>query len=218
MFRKITFNIILNLIFLIPLSAQSVSVLNSGNKISLRGLSVVDDKIVWVSGSSGTIGRSTDGGKTWKWHTVKGFEKNDFRDIEAFSESTAIIMAVGEPAYILKTTDGGESWKTVYENKTKGMFLDAMEFSDKQNGFVVGDPVNGIFFISKTTDGGNSWQDLDPKYCPVADSGEACFASSGTNIRMIDKSVFCFVSGGTHSNLITGFRKIKIPLIQGTES
>ena len=37
-------------------------------------------------------------------------------------------MAVDAPAYILKTIDGGETWKIVYENKTDGMFLDAMEF------------------------------------------------------------------------------------------
>jgi photosystem II stability/assembly factor-like uncharacterized protein len=218
MLRKNIFNIICCLLFIAPASAQSVKVLHTGDKISLRGLSVVDDKVVWVSGSTGKVGKSIDGGHTWKWFTVKGFEKNDFRDIEAFSETTAIIVSVGEPAYILKTVDGGKSWKTVYENKTKGMFLDAMDFSDKQTGVVVGDPINEIFFIAQTIDGGNNWTDVDSKYCPVADSGEACFASSGTNIRIINKNNFCFVSGGTHSNLITGFRRINIPIDQGRES
>ncbi len=37
---------------------------------------------------------------------VKSFEKTDFRDIEAFDATTAIIMAIAEPAYILKTVDG----------------------------------------------------------------------------------------------------------------
>src|SRR6476619_3421141 len=103
--------------------AQSpyVEVLTAGTKVSLRGLSVPNDNVVWVSGSKGTVGRSTNGGRTWKWWTVKGFEKADFRDIEAFDASTAIIMAVGadDPAYLLKTVDGGETWKVVYENRTK---------------------------------------------------------------------------------------------------
>src|SRR6476660_4572127 len=106
----------------------SLTVLTQGNKISLRGLSVVNDQVVWVSGSNGTVGRSTNGGKDWKWLRVKGFEQSDFRDIEAFDAATALIMAVskpGEPAYILRTTDAGDSWKVVYENKTPGMFLDA---------------------------------------------------------------------------------------------
>src|SRR5690348_10562775 len=102
-------------------SIPKVEVLTSGTKTSLRGLSVVNDEIVWVSGSKGTIGRTTDGGKNWKWFVVKGFEQTDFRDIEAFDAATAVIMGVGEPAYILRTSDGGESWRVVYENKAKGM-------------------------------------------------------------------------------------------------
>src|SRR5687768_1249129 len=112
----------------------TVQVLHKDTKTSLRGLSVVDDKIIWVSGSSGTVGRSLDSGKTWKWILVKGFEKSDFRDIEAFDGLTAVIMAVDAPAYILKTKDGGESWTVVYENKTKGMFMDAMEFWNENAG------------------------------------------------------------------------------------
>src|SRR6185436_20080624 len=104
----------------LPAQTPSVEILTSGTKISIRGLSVVNDNIVWVSGSKGTVGKSSNGGRTWKWISVKGFEKADFRDIEAFDASTAIIMGIADPAYILKTTDGGESWKVVYENKTKG--------------------------------------------------------------------------------------------------
>src|SRR5882672_2977318 len=94
------------------LQAQQIELLTDNNKISIRGLSAVNDKIVWVSGSNGAVGRSVNSGKTWQWITVKNFEKKDFRDIEAFDERTAIIMAIGEPAFILKTTDGGKTWKT----------------------------------------------------------------------------------------------------------
>src|SRR5215510_592077 len=110
-----------------------VEMLTSGTQSSLRGLSVINDNVVWVSGSNGTVCKTTSGGKNWKWYTVKGFEKKEFRDIEAFDATTAVIIAVDEPGYILKTDDGGENWKVVYENKTKGMFLDAMEFWDEQN-------------------------------------------------------------------------------------
>src|SRR5881275_2594694 len=91
--------------------AQQVQLLTSGNKVSIRGLSAVNFIVMWVRGSNGQVGSSVDGGKTWKWLVVKGFEKRDFRDIEAFDAVTAVIMAVAEPANILKTTDGGETWK-----------------------------------------------------------------------------------------------------------
>lgn len=181
------------------LYAQVIQLVHSGVNVSIRGLSVVDDKTIWVSGSNGTVGKSTDSGNTWKWISVTGFEKRDFRDIEAFDGATAIIMAIAEPAQILKTTNGGESWKLVYENKTPGMFLDAMEFWNEQSGIVLGDPVNGKFFIARTFDEGNTWQEISAANLPAADSGEACFASSGTNIRKLDRDEACFVSGGTRS-------------------
>lgn len=203
------------------LSAQTsprVEVLTSGTNSSLRGLSVVNDNVVWVCGHNGTVGRTTNGGKTWQWRVVTGFEKNDFRDIEGFDAATAIIMSVAEPAYILKTTDGGESWKVVYENKTKGMFLDAMEFWNEQAGIVVGDPLNGRFFITRTFDGGNTWQDIPFEKRLVADSGEACFAASGTNIRVLDKDEAVFVSGGTKSRLFTKNQPLLLPMVQGKET
>jgi photosystem II stability/assembly factor-like uncharacterized protein len=195
-----------------------VKVLTSGTKSSLRGLSVVTDNIIWVSGSNGTIGKSTNGGKNWKWMTVKGFEKSDFRDIEAFDATTAIIMAVNEPAYILKTTDGGDNWKVVYENKMKGMFLDAMEFWNEYSGIVIGDPIDGKFFVARTFDGGSTWKDIPVQNLPKADSGEACFAASGTNIRALDKDEAVFVSGGIRSRLFWKGEPIDLPIIQGKET
>jgi len=196
----------------------TVEMLTSGTKTSLRGLSVVNDNVVWVSGSNGTVGKSTNGGKNWTWFTVKGFEKKDFRDIEAFDAVTAVIISVDEPAYILKTIDGGESWKVVYENKTKGMFLDAMEFWNEQSGIVIGDPIEGRFFVTRSFDGGSTWQDIPFEKRPVADSGEACFAASGTNIRALDRDEAVFVSGGTHSRLFIRDHAFELPVLQGKET
>jgi photosystem II stability/assembly factor-like uncharacterized protein len=195
-----------------------VEILTSGTKTSIRGLSVVNDNVIWVSGSHGTVGKSSNGGKNWNWMVVKGFDSADFRDIEAFDASTAVIMSIADPAYILKTTDGGETWKVVFENKTKGMFLDAMEFWNDQAGIVIGDPVNGRFFISRTFDGGSTWQDIPMDNRPKADSGEACFAASGTNIRALDRDEAVFVSGGLQSRLYKRDQVIPLPIIHGKET
>lgn len=200
------------------LPAQTIQTLDSGHDGSLRGLSVVSDKVVWVSGGKGSVGRSIDGGKTWKWLPVPGYEKRDFRDIEAFDAATAVIMAVSEPAVILKTVDGGAHWKQVYENKTPGMFLDAMEFWNEQSGIVVGDPINGKFFIARSFDGGSTWQDIPFDKLPAADSGEACFASSGTNIRSLTLGQACFISGGARSRFFWKGAPINLPLVQGRET
>jgi len=212
--------LILSVLVLIAVTvfSQTITEVTSGNKASLRGLSVVDDNTIWVSGSGGTVGRSVDAGKTWKWMIVKGFEKNDFRDIEAFDGMTAVIMGISDPAYILRTVDGGENWKVVFENTTRGMFLDAMEFWNEQSGIVIGDPIANKFFIARTFDGGMTWQDIPKENYPRADSGEACFASSGTNVRKLTNDEAVFITGGLKSNLIRRNHKIMLPILQGTES
>ncbi|MEO7444423.1 MAG: oxidoreductase, partial [Ferruginibacter sp.] len=175
-------------------------------------------KTVWVSGSNGTVARSLDSGKTWKWLQVKGFEKTDFRDIEAFSETSAVIMGIESPGYILRTFDGGDSWNVIFKDTTKGVFMDAMEFWNEQSGIVVGDPLDGKFYVRRTFDGGITWQSLPPSFYPVAAEGEACFASSGTNVRKRKNSEAIFVSGGKQSNLFIRDKKINIPIIQGGET
>jgi photosystem II stability/assembly factor-like uncharacterized protein len=183
--------------------AQKINILQSDRAVSLRGLSVVDDRVVWVSGSKGTVGRSVDGGLHWEWITVPGYDARDFRDIEAFDESTAVIMAIAQPAHILRTEDGGKSWKLVYENKTKGMFLDAMDFSDDRRGIVVGDVVNGHLFVARTEDGGRTWRDEPQNNYLKGDSTEGCFASSGTNVRLGANGDYYFVTGGRKSRIIS---------------
>lgn len=198
-----------------PNFSQTIEILTSGEKTSIRGLSAVNDQVIWVSGSNGMVGLTLDGGKKWKWIHVETFDTTDFRDIEAFDATTAVIMGIAEPAYILKTVDAGETWEVVYENKTKGIFLDAMEFWNEQSGIVIGDPIDNKFFIARTFDGGQTWRELPSEYLPAADSGEACFASSGTNIRALSKGEACFVSGGLRSRLFIRDLRIDLPLTQG---
>ncbi len=215
------FSILFLFLFSVTLNAQrpEVEVLTSGQKTSLRGLSVVNDNVIWVSGSNGTVGRSNNAGKNWNWFTVKGFEKTDFRDIEAFDAHTAVIMGISEPAYILKTTDGGENWKVVYENKEKGMFLDAMDFLGDVFGVVIGDPIGTKIFMASSSDGGDTWPTNISFIQPaVTDYGEAFFAASGTNIRFFQNKKCFLVSGGTRSRLFTEKGVKELPIIQGKET
>lgn len=198
----------------------SVQILQSGTRKSFRGLSVVNDQVLWVSGSAGTVGRSIDGGAHVEWMTVAGFEKKDFRDIAAFDDQTAIIMGIAEPAVILKTTNAGKTWRTVFTDSTKGMFLDAMDFYDSKKGAVIGDPINGKFFLAITKDQGETWSINDPlisKHDLTAADGEAFFASSGTNLVHRGKELV-FATGGKKSRLFFEYKIWELPLLQGRES
>jgi hypothetical protein len=211
------FYVLLFLLVTYNCKAQTIQVLTNGTKTSIRGLSVVNDNVLWASGSNGNIARSTDAGKTFKWLTVKDYEQRDFRDIEAFDSNTAIIMAVAEPAIILKTTDAGKSWKKVFEDTTKGMFLDAMDFAGKY-GVVVGDPINNKMFMAATNDFGDTWNTLKDTYTLIKD--EAFFAASGTNVKEIwirhARPMWRFVTGGAQSRFsILMNDTLVLPLAKG---
>lgn len=113
---------------------QQLDTLEGKPGVSFRGLSVINNRFLWVSGSKGTVGRSTNSGKTFQWLPVKGYEKRDFRDIEAFDAVTAVIVAVDSPGLILRTHDGGASWQEVHRDDRTGIFLDAMDFHKKEKG------------------------------------------------------------------------------------
>jgi photosystem II stability/assembly factor-like uncharacterized protein len=188
------------------------------DSVSFRGLSVVNDSVLWVSGTKGTIGFSIDAGEHFTWRKIPSCDSIDFRDIEAFSKEEAVVMGIGSPAKVYKTKDGGLHWKQVFVDHRKEMFLDAMDFIDDTHGMLLGDPMDSIFFLRKTNDGGETWQEFESTLSYRAIEGEACFASSGSNLRMLTRDSFYFVSGGTVARLHGMDTTIHLPILQGKSS
>jgi photosystem II stability/assembly factor-like uncharacterized protein len=221
--HRLTLSIFFSLLLLCRLPAQEVKILSREKPVSLRGLSVVNDDVIWVSGSSGSVGLSTDGGKNWKWIPVPGYEKSDFRDIEGFSDQEAVIMGVTLPAIILRTTDGGSHWLKVFEDSSKSIFLDAMDFSRDQ-GAVIGDPVGQDIFFIRSDDRGKSWRKKMPSGFDSTANGEAFFAASGTNLVGIPEAgntkriEWAAVSGGKKSCLYIDSSRYPLDLTQGEET
>ena len=192
-------------------------------KASLRGLSVVNEKVVWASGTGGTFLRTIDGGKSWTVGQVADAEKLDFRDIEAFDANTAYVLSIGdgETSRIYKTTDGGKTWKTQFQNKNPKVFLDAFAFWDSTHGIAMGDPVDGRFFLLETTDG-ETWKPIENLQMPNAKAGEAAFAASGTCLITQGKNNAFLVSGGNAARVFKSENRGKnwsvyeTPMTKGT--
>jgi photosystem II stability/assembly factor-like uncharacterized protein len=192
-------------------------------KASLRGLSVVSEKIVWASGSSGTFLRTIDGGKTWTVGVVPDAGKLDFRDVEAFDANTAYLLSIGEGenSRIYKTNDGGETWKLQFKNTNPKAFFDALAFWDKTHGIAMSDPVDGKYLLIETKDG-EIWNVIDNKQSPRAKEGEAAFAASGTCLITQGKSNVYLVSGGNDARVFRSGNRGLIwsasdtPIVKGT--
>ncbi len=173
----------------------SVDIIHNSLNTSLRGLSVVDNNIIWVSGSNGYVGKSIDGGFTFEFNQIHPYYSAEFRDIEAFDENTAVVMSSVQPACILKTVDGGKIWREVFRDNRPEIFLDAIDFHNNR-GVCLGDPINNKFFLLYSNDKGDSWFTPDTSKLPDARKGMAAFASSGTCIQFINRSKIMFGVGG----------------------
>lgn len=167
---------------------------------SFRAVSVASPAVAWIGGTKGTFVRTADGGKTWQTGTVPDAQTCDFRDVQAIDAQTAYLMSAGPAekgqARIYKTTNAGQTWSLLYQTQQPGVFLDGMDFWDKQHGIVFGDPIEGRWFILTTDDGGQTWQPIPLGSLPLMQPNEAAFAASGTSLVVQGKRNVWIASGG----------------------
>lgn len=188
-------------VFLLAATAGAQwSRVNVPTTAGLRGLSVVNEHVIWASGTGGTVIRTSDGGKTWAVLTVHDAEQLDFRGIRAFDENTAVIISSGPAekgqARIFRTTDGGKTWRQVLEDKRVGVFFDAIAFWDRNHGIVLSDPIAGRFALFRTDDGGTTWKQIPAAALPPALPKEGAFAASNSCLTVQGSSNVWFATGG----------------------
>lgn len=154
----------------------------SGTTALLQAVSVVNERVVWVSGHAGTYAVTTDGGANWRAAVVPGADSLQFRDVHAADANTAYLLAAGpgERSRIYKTTDAGAHWQLQFTNRDSSAFYDCFDFWDARHGVAVSDAVNGRLPILVTTDGGAHWTGRPGAAVPPALPGEGAFAASGT--------------------------------------
>jgi photosystem II stability/assembly factor-like uncharacterized protein len=188
-------------LFLFPaLHAQSgFNSQQSGMTGTIRGLDVVAEKVVWVSGTKGEFSVTRNGGISWFHDTVPGAGKLDFRDVQGFSAKEALLMSAGPGtgSAIYRTVNGGKKWDLMYQNTDPKAFFDGMDFFDKNHGLIIGDPVDEKPYLLETKDGGRTWLRLKPDRVPDLVSGEYAFAASGTSLDANPDGSCYLVTGGS---------------------
>jgi photosystem II stability/assembly factor-like uncharacterized protein len=166
---------------------------------NLRGIANVGQGIAWASGTQGTVLRTTDEGATWqRCATPLNAEKLDFRGIQAFDQNTAIVMSSGKGnlSRLYKTTDACNTWKLLFTNPDKEGFWDAIQFSSRDNGVLLGDPVDNIFVVMLTFDGGSKWERQSLRATEDV-NGEGIFAASNSSLLLSGYAGYrMFCTGG----------------------
>ena len=153
---------------------------SSGTTALLQAVSVVSERVVWVSGHRGTWARTLDGGATWETGRVAGADTLQFRDVHAASADTAWLMSAGTgtSSRIYRTLDGGRRWEQQHVAVEPQAFYDCMDMAEGRLGGVFGDATDGQLYLLGTSDGVR-WSRIPPSRLPAALPGEGSFAASG---------------------------------------
>jgi hypothetical protein len=176
---------------------------------SLRGIHNVGGGVAWASGTNGTVLRTKDGGYLWQTCNLPpGAEKLDFRGIQAFDANTAIVMSSGpgDQSRLYKTTDGCQTWKLLFTNPDKDGFWDAVQFVDRDHGYLLGDPVGNKFQFLRTRDSGATWEQdgLANSTFSADPLTQGAFAASNSALSTNTNShyLIAFGTGGTRGAMV----------------
>jgi len=183
----------------VPASSFSWNVLPTGSTDQFRGLAAVSANVAWVSGESGTVLRTTNGGTNWRDVSPPAAAGLALRDIEAWDGQHAVTLSIGpgKSSGIFSTSDGGVTWTRTFTNKNRSAFYDCMAFSSDGTGLAMSDPVNGHFRFVVSHDYGWTWTLQVPRYIPNS-LREFGFAASGTCLVSGPGHTFWAASGGPH--------------------
>jgi photosystem II stability/assembly factor-like uncharacterized protein len=159
---------------------------NSGTNTALRGIHRVSDAVAWAGGAHGSVLTTEDGGAVWRACAIApGAEELDFRAVWAWDAQTAVAMSSGpgELSRLYKTTDGCRSWTLLYTNRDRAGFWDAIQYWNRDQGVILGDPVDGVFTVlTVSTRGMELSQALMPSQFDARNFG--AFAASNSALAL----------------------------------
>ncbi|MDX1741367.1 MAG: hypothetical protein R3178_08750 [Rhodothermales bacterium] len=182
--------------------------------------------VVWVSGTSGTFGRSLDDGLTWHFGTVAGADSLQFRDVHAIDSSRAFLLSIGpaDQSRIYYTSDGGESWSRQWTNNEPDGFFDCFDFWDPLYGLAMGDAVRGRITMVRTVDGA-SWSPVDTLAIPPGGDEEGGFAASGTCLVVEEDSLAWVATGSPEASRVyrtadrgQSWQVVEVPIVSDLEA
>ncbi|WP_299185246.1 oxidoreductase [uncultured Aquimarina sp.] len=196
------------------------------DSVSIRAVHIGDNQLMFAgsNGIYGTFDIDNEFNVKNKKISVLDFEgkKIQFRAI-AQTKTDFFVLSIESPALLYKVNKQSREPKLVYKEDHDKVFYDSMVFWDNTDGIAMGDPTDGCLSVIRTKDGGETWSKVSCDVLPKTTEGEAAFAASNGNIKIIDDDVW-MVSGGIKSRTFYSSDKgntwsvSETPIIQGTET
>ena len=195
---------------IIDFTSVDITTIYSKKDLSIRGLEILGEDSLALAYNLGfgllkkKQDRFDDSELFFNFPAVIGdsvISNLDFRSVAATS-SKLFALSIGSPAVLIakELKQAKTSLKVIYTESHPKVFYDALAFWDNRDGIAMGDPVDGCMSILITNDGGNTWRKLPCEDLPPTILGEAAFAASDTNIKVLGNEAW-LISGGMVSRV-----------------
>jgi len=181
--------------------------------LNVRALEILKGSVLIATSEGQTMVKGAEFNHFKSMFGLDTIHKPNFRAIK-YNGKSIFTLSIASPALLYK--DG----KLVYTETNDKAFYDSMDFWNEQEGIAIGDPTDDCLSIIITRDGGESWSKLSCDIAPKTKEGEAAFAASDTNIKIIGNHTWV-ATGGTASRILYSPDKgrtwevFDTPIIQG---
>jgi len=184
--------------------------------LNVRALEIVKGSVVIATADGKTMIKG-DGFNHFKnLFGLDTIHKPNFRALASNGKSI-FTLGIASPTLLYKDE------KLVYTETHEKAFYDSMAFWNENEGIAIGDPTDECMSVIITRDGGASWSKLSCDILPIIKDGEAAFAASDTNIKIVRNHTW-IATGGKASRIFYSSDKGKTwevfdtPIIQGVET
>lgn len=187
------------------------------DKMSIRTLNMDLDNL-WFTGSGSKFGKISFENDSLEIIQIDD-SKTEYRS-SAITTNNFFILSIENPARLIKINKQTNMLEVVYKEKNEKVFYDSMIFKNDDFGVAIGDPTEDCLSVIITENKGDNWVKIPCDNLPKIVEGEAAFAASNTNVKVIGKTIF-IVSGGKKSRLFKSIDKGKTwqvyetPIVQG---
>ncbi|WP_370511732.1 WD40/YVTN/BNR-like repeat-containing protein [Lutibacter sp. Hel_I_33_5] len=188
------------------------------DSLNIRAIKAISDDEVYYAAANGDLGYTKNGENFISYNFKYDSLIPNYRSLDS-NGNHFFALSVANPALLYKYNQNG--LYLVYKEEHEKVFYDSLKFfEDGKHGIAVGDPTEDCPSIILTSDGGTTWNKISCDKLPKFEVGEAFFAASNTNIKIIKNTVW-IASGGKKSRILKSTDKghtwtiYNTPIIQG---
>lgn len=178
------------MLFISPISITQWQTYNVTNNIRFYDVCVVTQNIIWASGDSARVYRSTNSGGNWQLVNA-GLPNLSVFQITAIDANRSWVNL---GMRVFATTNGGTSWSEQFYSPVT--FINKIHFFNQNTGYLLADQQDSVVGFFITRNGGSNW--IRSVNAPVLASTSNMWINDN-GVNSLDSNFIWFISKGSPS-------------------